>query len=195
MKRVLPGDAPRSTSRRSFLLQAGVATLAAGAATRLRAAPLADAPRNLAFVHTHTGERLAVTYYKDGGYQQPVLAQLDVLLRDFRTERVHPVDPQLFDVLHGLQQRAGGGEAFHVISGYRSPLTNAQLHARSSGVAEHSLHMEGRAIDIRLPGIATSRLAVLARDLRYGGVGYYRVSDFVHVDTGRVRIWGDDTSA
>lgn len=168
--------------------------MAVGAASRVRAATDA-APRSLAFVHTHTGEQLSVTYFRDGGYVQPALARLNVLLRDFRTETVHPVDPQLFDVLHRLQNVAASSEAFHIISAFRSPLTNARLHARSTGVAEHSLHMEGRAIDIRLPGVATSRLAVLARQLEYGGVGFYRVSDFVHVDTGRVRSWGDPTGA
>jgi uncharacterized protein YcbK (DUF882 family) len=120
-----------------------------------------------------------------------------VLLRDFRSETVHPIDPLLLDVLYGLQCRSGGCEAFQVISGYRSPATNAKLRGRSreSGVAEHSLHMEGRAIDVRLPGQATNRLAVLARKLQIGGVGYYSVSDFVHVDTGRVRVWGDPVGA
>lgn len=188
-------DQGQRATRRGFLLHAGIAAVAVGAASRVRAAGDSSVPRSLAFVHTHTGEELSVTYYRDGGYVRPALDRLNVLLRDFRTESVHPVDPQLFDVLHRLQRVAASGEAFHIISAYRSPLTNARLHARSGGVAEHSLHMEGRAIDIRLPGVATSRLAVQARQLGCGGVGFYRVSDFVHVDTGRVRCWGDATGA
>jgi uncharacterized protein YcbK (DUF882 family) len=186
------GGGLRAT-RRGFLLHAGVAMVAVGAASRVRAADGDAVPRSLSFVHTHTGEQLSATYFRDGVYVQPVLVRLNVLLRDFRTDSVHPVDPQLFDVLHQLQRLAASTEAFHIISAYRSPLTNARLHARSSGVAEHSLHMDGRAIDIRLPGVATHRLAVLARQLGQGGVGFYRVSDFVHVDTGRVRSWGDAT--
>lgn len=187
-------DGTLHATRRSFLVHAGAIAVAAGTASLARAGD-SVAQRNLSFVHTHTGEQLSVTYFRDGGYVQPALSRLNVLLRDFRTESVHPVDPQLFDVLHQLQRAALSNEAFHIISGYRSPLTNARLHARSSGVAEHSLHMDGRAIDIRLPGVSTSRLAVLARQLGYGGVGFYRVSDFVHVDTGRVRTWGDPVGA
>jgi uncharacterized protein YcbK (DUF882 family) len=122
-----------------------------------------------------------------------VLRQVNELLRDFRTEAVHIIDPQVLDRLFLLQNAVGGQEAFQVISGFRSPLTNAALRRRSAGVAEHSLHMDGRAIDVRLPGQATERLAELARLQLAGGVGYYRVSDFVHLDTGRVRNWGDPT--
>jgi uncharacterized protein YcbK (DUF882 family) len=191
-------SSPVSASRRSFLVQAGVVALAAALpARRLLAAPTgatsADAARSLSFAHTHTGERLSVTYFQSGSYVDSALARVNVLLRDFRTEAVHPIDPQLLDVLYGLQCRCNSSEPFEIISGYRSPATNAKLRGKSaaSGVAEHSMHIEGRAIDVRLPGQATNRLALLARQLQYGGVGYYRVSDFVHVDTGRVRLWGD----
>lgn len=189
-----PGFHP--VSRRSFLMQAGLAALAAVPAGRLLAAP-ANESRRLSFSHTHTGERLSVTYFRSGSYVDAALASVNVLLRDFRTEAVHRIDPQLLDVLYSLQCRCGGDEPFEIISGYRSPATNAKLRGRSkeSGVAEHSLHMDGRAIDVRLPGQATNRLALLARQLQHGGVGYYHVSDFVHVDTGRVRIWGDPVGA
>jgi uncharacterized protein YcbK (DUF882 family) len=181
--------------RRRFLLQAGagVALLAAGQARLLAAST--DAERKLSFVHTHTGERLSVTYFQAGVYDQAALARVNVLLRDFRTEKVHAIDPQLLDVLYALQCRCSSDEAFEIISGYRSPATNAMLRSRSRGVAEHSLHMDGRAIDIRLRGQPTRSLAILARQLSWGGVGYYRVSDFVHVDTGRVRVWGDPVGA
>ena len=183
-------------SRRGFLLQAGFVALAAVPAGRLLAAPAGES-RSLSFVHTHTAERLSVTYFQSGSYVRSALASVNVLLRDFRTETVHPIDPQLLDVLYSLQCRCGSDDAFEIISAFRSPATNAKLRGQSkeSGVAEHSLHMDGRAIDVRLRGQATDRLALLARQLQFGGVGYYHVSDFVHVDTGRVRIWGDPVRA
>jgi uncharacterized protein YcbK (DUF882 family) len=189
-----PDPGTGNARRRRFLLQAGagVALLAAGPARLLAAS---DASRKLSFVHTHTGERLSVTYYQAGTYDTAALARVNVLLRDFRTESVHPIDPKVLDVLYALQCRCSSEECFEIISGYRSPVTNAMLRGRSKGVAEHSLHMEGRAIDIRLRGQSTRLLAVLARQLGWGGVGYYRVSDFVHVDTGRVRVWGDSVGA
>ena len=147
--------------------------------------------RSLAFEHTHTGETLSTVYFEGGTYVPSALESINVLLRDFRTETVYPIEPQLLDRLYTLQASIGNDTAFQVICGYRSPQTNNMLRARSSGVAEHSLHMQGRAIDIRLPGVDTAQLAVLARRAVAGGVGYYRVSDFVHVDTGALRHWGD----
>jgi uncharacterized protein YcbK (DUF882 family) len=125
-----------------------------------------------------------------------VLAQVNQLLRDFRTETVFPIDRGVLDRLFAVQAMTGSREPFEVISGYRSPATNAALRRGSHGVAEHSLHMQGRAIDVRLSGFSTERLARLARSQMGGGTGFYRVSDFVHLDTGAVRIWGDpiDTS-
>jgi uncharacterized protein YcbK (DUF882 family) len=178
-----------STGRRSFLRQFGAATLGL-AAVRVASAGT-DARRELSFVHTHTGEQLTATYFEAGVYVGPALRQVNQLLRDFRTETVFPIDPAVLDRLFELQAAAGSREPFAVISGYRSPLTNAALRSHSSGVAEHSLHMQGRAIDVRLPGTPTDQLARLAQRQSGGGVGYYRVSDFVHVDTGRVRSWGD----
>ena len=143
----------------------------------------------MSFIHTHTGERLTAAYWQDGEYQPEVLQQVNRLLRDFRTNEVHPIDPALLDVLFELRTRAGSERAFHVISAYRSPSTNEMLRHSSNGVAEHSMHMLGKAIDVRLESFPTARLAEVARSLRRGGVGYYRASDFVHVDTGRVRYW------
>ncbi|HEV2284397.1 MAG TPA: DUF882 domain-containing protein [Steroidobacteraceae bacterium] len=149
----------------------------------------ARSARCVSFVHTHTGEALRATYFEDGAYQADCLARVDHLLRDFRTGDVHPIDPALLDILFDLQVRADRDEPFQVICGYRSPATNAMLHRRSEGVAVHSMHLEGRAIDIRLGGYSTRELAGHARALGRGGVGYYEQSDFVHVDTGRVRTW------
>ena len=175
--------------RRRFLRSFGATALGLAGA---RAALAGGAERRaLSFIHTHTAETLTAVYYEAGAYRAGVLQQVNELLRDFRTGTVHPIDPLVLDRLFALQSVAGGDEPFQVISGYRSPATNAVLRRASYGVAEHSLHMEGRAIDVRLPGVATARLAALARRQAGGGVGYYQVSDFVHLDTGRVRIWGD----
>lgn len=145
--------------------------------------------RSLSFVHTHTGERLSSVYFQDGQYLDAELARIDHVLRDFRTGDVHPIDPGVLDILADLRALADRDEAFEVICGYRSPETNAALRRRSSGVAEHSLHLEGRAIDVRLPGVPTARLRELALGMSRGGVGFYRTSDFVHLDNGRIRTW------
>jgi uncharacterized protein YcbK (DUF882 family) len=175
--------------RREFIRGLGIVCgAAAGIAARLATADTADL-RSVSFVHTHTGEKLTAAYWQDGEYQPEVLQQVNHLLRDFRTNEVHPIDPALLDVLFELRTRVGSERAFHVISAYRSPSTNEMLRHSGNGVAEHSMHMLGKAIDVRLESFPTARLAEVARSLRRGGVGYYRASDFVHVDTGRVRYW------
>jgi uncharacterized protein YcbK (DUF882 family) len=175
--------------RRAFLRGVGAAAIGMSAARAAIAG--SNERRALSLVHTHTGEQLSTVYYEAGAYVATALQRVNQLLRDFRTDTLYPIDPGVLDRLHLLQTVAGSDEAFQVICGYRSPATNATLRHASSGVAEHSLHMQGRAIDVRLPGVDTARLALLARSQQGGGVGYYRVSDFVHVDTGRVRTWGD----
>ena len=146
--------------------------------------------RELKFDNLHTGEKLNTTYWAEGQYVSASLADINHLLRDFRTGEVHPIDPKLLDLLHLLQQKTGNANPFQIISGYRSPKTNAQLRSASSGVARKSLHMQGRALDIRLPGTPLKELHRLACDARVGGVGLYTGSNFVHIDTGRVRYWG-----
>ena len=174
-------------SRRTF-----VATLAAAvpivAATRRMLAQSAGT-RSLSFTHTHTGERLAVEYFAAGIYLRDAQAAINHFLRDFRTGDVHAIDPDLLDLLHRLARRTGTAQPFQVISGYRSPETNEMLRLGSQGVAAGSLHMKGQAIDIRLADVPLPRLRDAALDARRGGVGYYPASDFVHVDTGRVRRW------
>jgi uncharacterized protein YcbK (DUF882 family) len=145
--------------------------------------------RSLSFVHTHTGESLSAVYFREGSYQQTPLERINHLLRDFRTGDVHPIAPAVLDILVELQALANRSGPYEVISAYRSPQTNSALRNRSSGVAEHSLHMEGRAIDVRLAGFSTRKLQELALQLGRGGVGFYPKSDFVHVDNGRVRSW------
>jgi uncharacterized protein YcbK (DUF882 family) len=146
----------------------------------------------LRFYHTHTKERLDVVYRRGDQYIPAALDELDHFLRDHRTGDVHHYNPHLFDLLYDLTASLGdsGGE-IDVICGYRTPWSNEFLRTRSphTGVAQHSLHMQAEAIDIRLPGIPTSQLRDAAMRLHRGGVGYYRSSDFVHVDVGRVRHW------
>lgn len=146
-------------------------------------------PRVLNFNHLHTGEKLEVEYFGAGGYLPDALEAVNRLLRDFRTGDVAPIDPALLDLLYALRQRTGAERPFQIISGYRSPLTNRVLHERSSGVATKSLHMSGQAIDIRVADVALPQLRDAALSLRRGGVGFYPGSNFVHVDTGRVRAW------
>jgi uncharacterized protein YcbK (DUF882 family) len=148
--------------------------------------------RALAFVHTHTRETMDIAYAVNGQYQAGALARLNHLLRDFRTGEKKPIDPKLFDLLHELSMALGTDAPYHIISGYRSPVTNAMLRERGgahTGVASKSLHMVGKAIDIRLPDVKLKTLREAAASLKRGGVGYYPSSNFVHVDTGRVRYW------
>ena len=145
--------------------------------------------RQLAFYHLHTGEKLRTTYWADGDYIAQELESLNYLLRDHRSGEIQPIDKNLLDLLYVLQQQVNNGNAYHIISGYRSPKTNAKLRQQSSGVAKRSLHMQGKAIDVRLPGVDLQQLRKAALNLRVGGVGYYPKSNFVHLDTGRHRFW------
>ena len=149
----------------------------------------AAAPRRLSLLNLHTGEKLAATYFEAGRYLPDALAALDRVLRDHRTGEVHPIAPGLIDLVADLAGQFGRPDAVQIISGYRSPASNAALHARSSGVATRSLHMQGMAMDIRVPGAPLERLRNAALALRRGGVGYYPASNFVHVDVGKVRQW------
>ncbi|MFZ5557760.1 MAG: YcbK family protein [Pseudomonadota bacterium] len=175
----------RGWSRRRWLAGLALAPLALTS----RSAS-ARAERALSFHHTHTGEQLRVTYFAAGQYLAESLAQLDRLLRDFRTGDATAMDRALFDQLHALSQACGGG-TYEIISGYRSPATNTRLRqAGGGGVARNSLHLQGRAIDVRLSGHDTAQLRRAAVAMGRGGVGYYPRSDFVHLDTGRPRTWG-----
>jgi uncharacterized protein YcbK (DUF882 family) len=145
--------------------------------------------RDLTFYHTHTGKSLTVVYHRDGAYQPEALAQVEDFLKDFRNGKRHHIDPQLLDVLYEIKTRTGARQPFEVISAYRSPETNTLLRGQSTGVAERSMHLEGQAIDVRLRDVELERLRKVALELERGGVGFYPGSDFVHVDTGRVRHW------
>ncbi len=178
----------RARAQRRALLKGLLAAPFAFGLARPGAA--ATEERALSFYHLHTAERLRVVYFAGGDYVPQSLERIDWLLRDFRTGGVRPIDRRLLDILYAVCAACGGG-AFQVISGYRSPETNEWLRSRGAGgVARASLHMDGRAIDVRLAGARTAQLRAAAVALARGGVGYYPESDFVHLDTGHVRTWG-----
>ena len=145
--------------------------------------------RRAAIHNLHTGEALDVVYWEQGKYVPDALAEAMRVMRDWRNGEEHVMDPRLFDVLHGVQSKLGTDKPFQLISGYRSPETNAHLHAESGQVASHSQHMLGKASDIRVEGVELAHLHAAAQSLKAGGVGFYPVSNFVHVDVGPVRQW------
>jgi uncharacterized protein YcbK (DUF882 family) len=155
------------------------------------AAPAAGAGsrRSLELKNLHTGEVLKVTFDRGPGPDPQTLAKLQHLLRDYRVNEEHTIDPALYGLLSDLAEATGHEARYEVISGYRSPGTNAKLHSEGHAVAEHSQHMEGRAIDVRLIGCELTVLRDAALKAARGGVGFYPSSNFVHVDTGRVRAW------
>jgi uncharacterized protein YcbK (DUF882 family) len=175
---------------RRRLLQLGL-----GAATLIAAKPVlavtavAPEPRALSFFNTHTSEKLTAVYWNQGEYSWEGLRKINHILRDFRTDEVFPMDAKLLEQLHELDRKLGGGREFHIISGYRSPKTNAMLAANSEGVAKKSLHMVGHAIDVRVKNIELTHVRDTAIGMKAGGVGYYSKSDFVHLDIGKVRNW------
>jgi len=182
-----------SWSRRRVLQSGGlVAGLAAAFVSRRgfgEESGGASGAKRVALANLHTGEHVDVEYFRDGDYVADALTKIETVLRDFRNGERHAIDPKLMDYLVDVAAGAGVKPSFSVISGYRSPQTNQSLHDKSSGVSEHSLHMQGRAIDVRVNGIDCADLAARALDLKRGGVGYYRASNFVHLDTGAFRTW------
>jgi uncharacterized protein YcbK (DUF882 family) len=177
-------------SRRSFLqkttqIVAGLGVASVPAISNAKAL----GKRSLSFYHTHTLQSLDITYAWGRVYSPRALAQIEYYLRDFRTGETHPIDPKLLDILWTIQGEMGRKGVYEVISGYRSPTTNRQLRKNSSGVAGKSLHMRGKAIDVRFSGIDTDQIQQCAIEMRAGGVGYYAKSDFVHLDTGEYRTW------
>jgi len=182
-----PGDGTTLSRRRFLRSVAGCTGLLLAPLGALGAEP--SPGRTVSLVNTHTGETLSARYCSGDAYDAGCLVRVNHFLRDFRSGEVHPIDPRLLDILYRLQVLADREATYEVISGYRSPQTNAALHRSSSGVSVHSLHMYGRAIDVRMQGLPTCKLHELALSLWSGGVGYYPHSDFVHLDTGRVRRW------
>ena len=145
--------------------------------------------RTLKFYHTHTLETLDVTYYENGLYLLEPMEQLRAFLADWRNGDQHEIEPKLMDILWEIQRVTGNNDTYEVISAYRSMETNRYLRGKSKGVAQNSQHLLGKAIDVRLRGLDTRKLRDTALALKLGGVGYYEKTDFVHVDTGRVRRW------
>ena len=145
--------------------------------------------RSLSFYHTHTGKALSVVYYKNGAYVPRALTEIDDFLKDFRNGEEHDIDPHLLDVLYDIKLKTGTHAPFQVISAYRSPETNQMLRDTTVGVAKESMHLRGQAIDVRLADVPLAKLRSVALDLQKGGVGFYPESQFVHVDTGRIRYW------
>lgn len=198
------GKAGTSFSRRAFLKLAGGAGFSVVAAPTLlipksiqagNLSPHCLVPDNkaqdlfLSFYNRHTGESLKkCLFWGEGKYNLSALKEIDKLFRDHRTHAIHEIDRNLLHVLHKIQKKLDTSEPFHLISGYRSPKSNAMLNARSRGVAKNSQHVYGKAADIYVPGRTLKQVQGAARSLRAGGVGRY--TEFVHVDTGRVRYWG-----
>lgn len=183
--------------RRSFLrasVTAGLATAAFGGfsfvSNAAEAASYAGATAREVVMHNaHTGEKFRGEYWHNGRYLPDAFKDIKSLMKDHRTGETYPIDPRLMDILYVLQKRVETDTPFEIFSGYRSPKTNAMLRRLTDGVAEGSLHMQGQAVDLRLPGYKLSYLRRAATSLKAGGVGYYPESSFVHLDTGRVRHW------
>ncbi len=177
---------PTSSSRRQFVSSA----LVLGSVYLLPSANVSGSQtRKLALHNTHTGESLETTYRTPAGYQATALKELNHILRDHRQNASHKIDPALFDQLWNIQRLLGDTQSIEIISGYRTRKTNSGLRQKSKSVAKYSYHTQGRAIDFRLPGIPTLEVRNVAQHLKYGGVGYYRKSNFIHIDTGPYRTW------
>jgi uncharacterized protein YcbK (DUF882 family) len=175
---------------RAVLLAMAISFLVGSAAPGI-SAPKASLPLyRLRLFHTHTGRRLDVVYRRGDEYVPSAIVELDRFLADHRTGQEKAYDPRVFDLLHDLMARVGDPDGeIDVICGYRTPWSNEFLRTHGHGVARHSLHMQAMAIDIRIPGVPTAEVRDAAMAMKRGGVGYYRQSDFVHVDVGRVRRW------
>lgn len=195
---IMPEEQNKSLSRRSFL-GLGAATLggvlvpalvgnAASAAT-FKGGVVSSGSRRLAFRNAHTGESFSGVYRVGNKYLPDAFKQINMVLRDFRTDQVYPMDPRLIDMIYSVHRLTGKNTPFEIISGYRSPKTNAMLRKNTGGVAKKSFHMQGRAIDLRMEGFSTVGLRDIAKGMKAGGVGYYSKSGFVHMDTGDTRSW------
>lgn len=184
------GQQPKLDRRN--LLKVGLVGLLGSVTPLLASAPAKAANFSswrISFRQSHTGESFSGVYRVGNRYLPEVFDRLNYVLRDFRTDEVFPMDPRVLDIMALLQEKVGAGRPLEVLSGYRSPQTNNSLRNASTGVARNSYHMYGQALDIRAPGYSTSKLRTVAKALKAGGVGYYPKSDFVHVDTGKIRSW------
>jgi uncharacterized protein YcbK (DUF882 family) len=178
-------------TRRRFLFLGTAFTAGLALPGPLRAAFETESPkeRRLIFFNAHTHEKLDVCYAQGTTYRPEAIVEINKILRDHRTSDIYPIDIKLLDLLWRIRSQAGKDACLHIVSGYRSPKTNRMLRKRSRRVARNSFHMQGKAVDIRVPGLSTKKLRRIAFGLKQGGVGYYPRSKFVHVDTGPVRAW------
>ncbi|PID40864.1 MAG: Twin-arginine translocation pathway signal [Proteobacteria bacterium] len=175
--------------RRRTFLKLGVAAIASAACPLQAMASIKNENHILSFYNIHTGESLKTCYRANGKLIERALMRINYILRDYRTGEIKPVDPSLLDLLHRMVVKISPHAPISIISGYRSPRTNAALRKITTGVARNSLHMQGRAIDIRIPGCRTKTLHQLAVGMKSGGAGYYPDSNFVHLDTGPIKVW------
>ncbi len=188
--KLVPKSSKCVTSRRRFVCRslgviAGLCAAGQAPALILKA----DADRTLAFRNLHTEDFLECRYWSNGAYDHAALEDIAFVLRDHRAGETNTIDTQLLDLLTRIRRDLGTRQPYHVISGYRSPSTNAKLRANNNGVAKKSLHMQGKAIDVRIPGVPLPELRRAGLELKEGGVGYYAKSNFVHLDIGRPRFW------
>ncbi|NMH64176.1 DUF882 domain-containing protein [Shewanella salipaludis] len=176
-------------ARRQLLLGLGGAAMFSVIPSKAMASRSTQGSRALSLYNRHTGEHGGGAYWIDGHYQSDVMSDFSHLLRDHRQNLAVPMDKRLYDILYSLRETLDTRDDIHVISGYRSPVTNAMLAAKSGGVAKQSYHMRGMAMDIAIPSVKLKNLRDAALSLKLGGVGYYPDSGFVHVDCGPVRHW------
>lgn len=179
----------KGISRRSFFILGAAAASSAVLSTPAQAALRLFQDRSLTLYNTHTGEHLSEVYWSRGKYLAEGMRRVSNLMRDHRSGDIHPIDPAVLDLIAAVQHKCDANGPIHIISGYRSPATNAWLAAHSDGVACNSMHIKGKAVDIRLPGKSVQHVGRAAMSLHGGGVGVYPASDFVHIDSGRVRHW------
>lgn len=176
-------------SRRQLILGISGVAVASMFSNSAQASRSTIGQRDLSFYNRHTGERGQGSFWVDGEYRSDTLTLFSNVLRDHRQNQAAPMDKRLYEILYKLQQTLNNSDEIHVISGYRSPITNNMLAANSNGVAKKSYHMKGMAMDLAIPGIALKTLRDAAMSLKMGGVGYYPRSGFIHLDTGPVRSW------
>lgn len=177
------------SSRRQLLLGLGGVAMFSMLPSKAQASRSTKGVRSLGFYNRHTGERGQGSYWVDGDYQSQILTDFSQILRDHRQNEAAPMDKRLFDFAYQLRESLSFKDDLHVISGYRSPKTNAMLAKKSNGVAKKSYHMKGMALDLALPGVKLAHIREAAIELKLGGVGYYPNSGFVHIDTGPIRHW------
>lgn len=189
-KTIIKTNLAHCNSRRKFLKVLGGVSALTALPNQSFASLHKSKEQSLSLLNLHTGESLSSTFFAEGIFQSNSLTELDFLLRDHRNGQVHSMDKQLIILLHELQQTFGDHKPIHVISAYRSPESNEKLRAKSSKVAKKSYHMQGKAIDIRIPGVPLGELHRASLSKKAGGVGIYSRSDFIHLDIGRVRQWG-----